>query len=394
MKKFIYLCGMMLLSLNMMAQIDLNDRNWDWNHAFQDEFVTSRSWDTIDWYSVPDSVWRGFPGQHVTHGNETQIYQYDHCIFDTENGWMRLVSEYDYDSLIPHHLYHLPRVAHGEFPNEFNKYDTLYYFSGEIDVISRKFRYGYFEIRCKLPQHKGTFPAFWLHSSNKNSPDRYYEEIDIFEHSRNLMHSYSGNPSIPPIQDTARVFTTGLYQNLTGLYPDSTESFARNYPLVPKISNNLSDWHTFSCEWMPDHVLWYLDGNLVNSFFDKNHIPCHEMTLKTNYAIDRFSVDHNTGQPLWFGSDEMVIDYILVYQLLWNCNTEETITSQTDLDTFNYAVKKSISITSTAGQPIVDSGDKVTFRVTDTFEVTGPFQINNGAEFTVIVQECPNNPNN
>ncbi len=29
MKKFIYLCGMMLLSLNMMAQIDLNDPNWD-----------------------------------------------------------------------------------------------------------------------------------------------------------------------------------------------------------------------------------------------------------------------------------------------------------------------------------------------------------------------------
>ena len=29
MKKFIYLCGMMLLSLNIMAQIDLNDRNWD-----------------------------------------------------------------------------------------------------------------------------------------------------------------------------------------------------------------------------------------------------------------------------------------------------------------------------------------------------------------------------
>ena len=29
MKKFIYFCGMMLLSLNMMAQIDTFDDNWE-----------------------------------------------------------------------------------------------------------------------------------------------------------------------------------------------------------------------------------------------------------------------------------------------------------------------------------------------------------------------------
>ena len=35
------------------------------------------------------------------------------------------------------------------------------------------------------------------------------------------------------------------------------------------------------------------------------------------------------------------------------------------------------------------STDKVTFRATDSFEVTGPFQVNSGGEMTVIMQECP-----
>lgn len=392
MKKFIYLCGMMLLSINMMAQIDLNDQNWDFSHAFIDEFNTSRTWDTNSWLSIPDGVWKAYYGR-IIHGHETQIYQYDHCLFDTESGTMRLVSEFDTDSLIPRHKYHLPAGNH-TYPNALNRFDTLYYFSGEIAVDTPKFKYGYFEIRCKLPQHKGTFPAFWLHGSNKTGVDRYYEEIDIFEHTRNLLHHSQYWPGYDPPQtiDSARVFTTGIYHNLTGEAINFfTESFARNFPLVLPPSNDLSNWHTYSCEWMPDHVFWYCDDSLVNSYYDQAHIPCHELTLIANYAIDRYALIKDTDIPLWFGSDEMDIDYIRVYQLCWNCDKDEIITCQSDLDDFKYAVKKSVSITSTIEQPVVSAGNKVTFRVTDEFEITGPFEVNSGAEFTVILQACPNN---
>lgn len=391
MKKFVYLCGMMLLSLNIMAQIDLNDKNWDIGHAFLEEFDTNRSWDENSWISLPDSIWKAYYG-NVIHGIEAQIYQYDHCLFDTTNSMMRIISEYDaYDS-IPLYHYQLPSgLMH---PNAYNSHDTLFYFSGELRAWNRRFKYGYFEIRCRLPQHKGTFPAFWLQKSSTNSHDPYYEEIDIFEHTRNLLHHspYWPGYNPPPTNDSARVFTTGIYHNLTGESIDFfTESFARNFPLVLPPSNDLSNWHTYSCEWMPGHVFWFFDGDLVNSYYDREHIPCHELTLIVNYAIDRYAIQHGTDIPLWFGSDEMVIDYIHVYQLLWDCNSNETITSQTDLDDFNYAVKKSVSITSTAGQPIVYNGDKVTFRVADAFEITGPFEVDSGAEFTVIIQDCPNN---
>ena len=63
--------------------------------------------------------------------------------------------------------------------------------------------------------------------------------------------------------------------------------------------------------------------------------------------------------------------------------------AQIDLNDKNWAVKKTISITSTINDIKINDTDKVTFRVTDSFEITGPFQVNNGAEFAVIVQNCP-----
>lgn len=85
----------------------------------------------------------------------------------------------------------------------------------------------------------------------------------------------------------------------------------------------------------------------------------------------------------------MVIDYINVYQLNWDCSTEEIIARQSDLNNFNYAVKKSIEISSSIEPVFVQNIDKLTFRATDSFEITGPFQTEVGSEFTVIIQDCP-----
>ena len=86
----------------------------------------------------------------------------------------------------------------------------------------------------------------------------------------------------------------------------------------------------------------------------------------------------------------MTIDYINVYQLKWDCSTDEIITCQSDLDDFDYKVKKSISVTSTIDDPVVSNTEKVTFRMTDFFEITGSFEVKQGGEFTIIQQACPN----
>jgi hypothetical protein len=95
----------------------------------------------------------------------------------------------------------------------------------------------------------------------------------------------------------------------------------------------------------------------------------------------------------WCGANDncttMVIDYIRAYQLEWDCNTDETIACQTDLDSFVFKVKKTVNITSSIEEVEVESTDKITFRVTDSFEITGLFQVDSGGEFTVIRQDCP-----
>ena len=140
---------------------------------------------------------------------------------------------------------------------------------------------------------------------------------------------------------------------------------------------------------MPDHIIWYFDGIEMNRYDNPDHIPNRPLALKTNYAIDNYCYDKEKKIIVWFGPDEMLIDYIRVYQLNWDCSTDETITCQSDLDSFDHAVKKSVTITSTIDEPVVESGNKFIFRVTDSFEVTGPFSVDNGAEFTVIQQLCP-----
>ena len=316
---------------------------------------------------------------------------------------MKLVGEYC--DTICNNNYPLPGWMHDAYPS----CDSLFYFSGEIDARKDSiigsdlgFRYGYFEIRCKFPKHQGAHPAFWLHGADTTSPDAYYEEIDIFEYSWGLCDplfywltppnpntTYAGDPWL---------YSTAICHNLHGHgVCHETDNYAVEYVRLPNGQEDISGWHTYSCEWMPDHVYWYLDGNLVNSYFDKTHIPRHSLILKTSYSIDNYAVikitDNNNNligyEPTWLDSDTLTIDYIRVYQLEWDCDTDEVIACQNDLTGFDYKVKKSVAITSSIEEVEVGDDDKITFWVADSFEITGPFQADSGCEFTVIRQDCP-----
>ena len=366
-----------------MAQIDLNDQNW--HRVFDDEFDNHQTWNPNTWISLPDGKWKAHPGKRITHDPYHQVYQYDHCLFDVANGKMRLLAEYDPEA-IQYHDYVLPDTMHGHYPNAYGQNDGLFYFSGEIETTT-KFRYGYFEIRCKLPVHRGAFPSFWLHATSDTIGNSYYASLDIFEYGWHITRPdiYPDSPEI----GYKKRYTCALHYNDTACVYDTNDIYNKAIFNLPSGSTGLDNYHKFSCEWMPDHVIWYFDGIEMNRCDNPNHIPRRSLTMKVNYGIDNYYNYDSIIHGIWEGSDEMLIDYIRIYQLDWDCSTDETITCQSDLDGFDYAVKKSVSITSTIDAPVVGSGDNVTFRVADSFEVTGPFTVSNGAEFTVIQQLCP-----
>lgn len=393
MKKFVYLCGMILLSMNMMAQIDTCDMNWEpvliddfdqpnrqFNNTFQEP--------SGKWISYAHSLWPS----GVTKIPLLHIYQWNKCQIDASNGVINLNSNYIRSTPVScneqPNYYILPPNTFGMNYHCDDENNELYYYSGMIESLpTNKFRYGYFEIKCKLPVHRGAFPAFWLWDAKT---DEYYEEIDIFEFSWEFEDPLAPWQINSPFRGAGYPYSysTGLFYNDTSAYYGGDILLSR---VIPTLTDSVSNWHTFACEWLPDHVIWYCDGKIVNEYHNRESIPRHAMALKVNYAIDRYALSgysHN-GIPDWQENGCMVIDHINVYQLKWDCSTDEVITNQSELEHFDYAVKNSITIAPANQTVEVGNTDKVTFRATDSFQISNPFQVDNGGEMTVIMQQCP-----
>jgi hypothetical protein len=370
MKKFLYLCVMMTLSLSLMAQIDPCDRNWD--TIVLDDF-NNNAWNT--WYNwqithpsgryytfIPD-----WPSGVSRGESEHQVYQRENCLFNN-TCTLRFVTIYeggpdntpllcgDYD------------IPPGKTCD--TSHHTLYYTSGKIETTDQFF-YGYFEISCSLPIHKGSFPAFWLFGGGSS----YYNEIDIFEYSWGISHL-----------DHFKQFTCGIYCNNNQNIPISK---ARVTPILDNSSTNLTNPHVFACEWLPEKVTWYVDGEIVNEFTDYEYIPHHPMSLKVNYAIDNYAVPYQTGQPQWFDGDEMIIDYVKVLQLKTSCDTDVLISTLQEFEDYEPSVKKTIAI-EPAIEFTIPTNTNVYMRAVDSIVIGKGITIPFGAQMTLQTQLCPN----
>lgn len=426
MKKFIYLCGMMLLCMNVMAQIDPYDQNWD-TIVFDDFDDMTLQFDNT--FQQPDhgQLWRWIsfsprtPPSGVTRWSDIikiqsyQAYQWDHSIIGRHDnlGVLKLCSEFKQEQPIlcgDPNRYDLPPFTYGKSWTCDVTNTGVRFYSGMIESIptSRdpiatgdqkqnhfhgRYRYGYFEIKLKSPVHRGCHSAFWLWDV-QNDIENYYEAIDIFEYSWDFTGNDGENQGVYTLGDS-RVFTSGIkYSSYSGNAGDAKER-ARVFPRIPDNEQDMTGWHVFSCEWLPERVTFYRDGQFVSQ--ENDSIPSHPLTLKTTYSIDRYIFldykdDEDFGDTLeWRGTDTMYVDYIKVLQLKCDCDADKVIACQTDLDTLNFKVKKSYNISSANGNVKVRDTDKVTFRSTDYFEITGPFQTDIGGELTVIMQECPDN---
>ncbi|HBX52884.1 MAG TPA: hypothetical protein DEH02_17605 [Bacteroidales bacterium] len=357
---------------NMHAQILQNDKNWDIIPVFNDEFnYPHTEWDTLTWRDTPDNRWRATITGGVTHGStEYQVYQRDNAIFNSDSTLvLRADTASPAGELIPLD-YEFPDSCYpcSIKPND----DTLYYYSGAVInpipyPATTAYLYGYFEARCKLPVQKGDFPAFWLY---KQTPG-HYREIDIFEWTWGISDN-----------------STRKYQGNIWLANNTTyASYGTNYYTIPDNEPDLSNWHTYGVEWSPKRVVWYFDGKPVNEFFSDS-VPAYDMHLIFNYAINKaaiiFSEPITTGFPR-----DMTIDYVKVNKLKCDCDSDAVIQNNAQLDTFNYAVKKSVTIDGSSSAISVPANEKVTLRATESVTITGEFEVPLGSEFEIITHNCP-----
>jgi beta-glucanase (GH16 family) len=116
------------------------------------------------------------------------------------------------------------------------------------------FTYGRFEMRAKLPQGQGSWPAFWMLPT-----DYVYGqwpksgEIDIME-AVNLK-TIDGEGKVEN-----NVHGTLHY----GSSASERQSSGKNYSL-PAMANPADDFHTYAIEWQEGEIRWYVDGYLYQT---------------------------------------------------------------------------------------------------------------------------------
>lgn len=372
-----------MLNVNVIAQYY---KGVNYTPIVFDSFSNNhRYWDN-DTYLDSDNIWKACLVNSVTHGKwEYQVYQKSQAVFDTSDNMMLLISDYVSNTNMLCYDFEVPQGIYCDNDKIINEDFKLRYFSGILSSIEKKFLYGYFEIRCKLPVHQGAFPAFWLWGACKEEDygcnDPHYEEIDIFEYSWEITYPSINQYSLG-VGDN-RCFTAGLYYNTNGSGENLMDScsVAKIYSRLPDSSPSMDEWNTFGCLWLPDRVEWYINDIKVNSYYNRDSIPKHEMYLIANYAINEI---HSTE------NDTMFIDYIKVYQPICDCETNVLIDSQSDLNNYEPGVKRSVTINSSSSTPIVvSSQNDVSIIASKQIAIDKPFKVNAGAKFEAVIQQCP-----
>ncbi len=177
-------------------------------------------------------------------------------------------------------------------------YANRYYTSARIRTINKgDWKYGKFEVRAKLPEGQGLWPAIWmLPTENVYGTWPASGEIDIMEligHEPDVVH---GTVHYGTSADDHR-FRGGTHRLDEGLYSDA--------------------FHTFSIIWSPTRIAWYVDDRLYYIVFPSSIAPYHwpfdqKFHLLLNVAVGGIwpgSPDDSTEFP-----QEMVVEYVRVYQ--------------------------------------------------------------------------------
>ncbi|MFK7892350.1 MAG: family 16 glycosylhydrolase [Granulosicoccus sp.] len=160
------------------------------------------------------------------------------------------------------------------------------FLSGAMTTFNKfKMKYGYVEMRARLPRGKGLWPAFWLlHQGN----DGNRPEIDVME----LLGD-----------DTRLVYQTYHYFDNWTLR--STPSFQAPGP------DYSTNYHTFGMRWERGRIIWYVDGVETNRF-ESGSVADEDMYILVNLALGGSwagSPDGTTPFPATYS-----IDYIRAYQ--------------------------------------------------------------------------------
>ena len=240
-----------------------------WNLIFDDEF-NGTTLDTTKW-SVCLPWYSPNPGCPGANASEQELYMPDDLV--VSNDTLKL---------------------HAEKRDVIYNGKTYHYTSGMISTggingsTSSQFnyKYGYMEMRARVPKGQGFWPAFWELPTDTSWPP----EIDALE--------ILGN-------DITTTYMTYHYTDNTGAAAEDGIAWTG-----PDFS---ADWHTFAVDWEPNAIHWYVDGvERRAAYTDTATIANRPMYILANLSVGG-SWPGNADSTTPFPSD-LEIDYIRVWK--------------------------------------------------------------------------------
>lgn len=148
-----------------------------------------------------------------------------------------------------------------------------------------RFRYGYVEVRAKMPRGRSMWPAVWMLRSDKGSLGEL-DIVEVFGQRTNFLNA------------TIHAVDAGGQKKKTLLVRKQVDDLA-------------ADFHTYGVNWTADRVTMYLDGR------DMGSAPTPEglkgpMYLLMNLAVGgKWSGPSNENTP---AEARFEVDYIRVWQ--------------------------------------------------------------------------------
>ena len=137
---------------------------------------------------------------------------------------------------------------------------TFNYTSSNI-WTKEKYFFGKYEIRARLPEGNGLWPAFWMYGGQQ------WNEIDVFD-------NYSGINTL--------VTATGFDYDEDGTAEGCTDSFD---------GFDFSQWHTFTCIFDFDRITWLVDGNPIRTQYRFTSLTGDIITCGEDIAVGTYLIN-------------------------------------------------------------------------------------------------------
>jgi beta-glucanase (GH16 family) len=242
------------------------------------------------------------------------------------------------------------------------------------------YKYGYFEIRCKIPElagssytGRGLGPNFWFWPLPANSydpsiTDVRWSEIDIFE--------FDGEYNL----HTCNVHYEDIYHDNGGDGP--YWSLRQDY--LYDFQVDFSSYHKFGCEWTPNYISFYFDDKLIRTTYTEFANDLIPMNMIVDINIPAFGKTPALNSLFPYTYE---VDYVKVYKLTMDCTTDIP-QSSFNYSTFDNKVKRNITIGGSNG--MVPNGESISLRATQSITLNDGFEVPVGSEFYANNCDCEN----